>query len=457
MANTTGADGNRHFSGVYVRMVVQFLQETHGSDVLRTILDRAGETRSLETLFDDSAWASYEQIRRLFEATASVLGDSESLIHAAASTAVGSGSSAEIAQALQDLGSPDSLLETAVSMDSALGLSTIRLRDGERIGPGEWVVRERFTEGFEPFPEFCTFMNGLFSLIPTLFGLPDGNVVEEDCCCRGAEYCSYLITWSEGDRLTQERSYFETRSQLLQSRLETLQQTVAGVISAPDPDAALCCVMEAASRALYAHSYILVTDPDLPMRQRLLLQGMDESEGRRIASELSTPEGRAAPGRLCVEVATNHERYGWLAALDPGNRTFLDQERQTITSYASLAAAALDSAAAVAKIERALEEARRQATTASSLLELSRDLAALTNPEQVAAHLAGAIRRVVDCDQSLVFLSGDDDAAVAAVDGFPERIEAQLHGIQLPLAAMELLGPELTYLDAEDVAALSAL
>ena len=299
-------------------------------------------------------------------------------------------------------------------------------------------------------------MTGLFSLIPTLFGLPGGSVVEEGCCCRGAEFCSYLITWSEGDRLTQEHRYFETRVQLLQSRLEVLQQTVADVISAPDPDAALSCVMDAASRALYAHSYVLVTDPDLPMRQRLLVRGMDESEGRRIARELRTPEGRSAPGRLCVEVGTNHERFGWLAALDPGNRTFLDQEHQTIASYASLAAAALGSAAAVERTERALEEARREAAAASSLLELSRDLAALIDPGQLAAHLAGAVRRVVDCDQSLVFLSGDEDAAVATVDGFPEHVEAQLHGIRLPVAALELLGPELTYLDGEDVAALSA-
>ena len=66
-------DRKRQFSGVYVRMVVSFLHERHDAEVLRRVLAFAGEDRPVEVLLDDAVWVSYDQIRRLFEATASML------------------------------------------------------------------------------------------------------------------------------------------------------------------------------------------------------------------------------------------------------------------------------------------------------------------------------------------------------------------------------------------------
>jgi diguanylate cyclase (GGDEF)-like protein len=442
-----GGDGQRHFSGVHVRMVVQFLQERQ---VLESVLDLAGENRPLDVLLDDSAWASYNQIRQLFEATASVLGGPAALTEAALSTAVASGSSGELAQTLQDVGSPDLLLEAAVSAEAAFGLSTIRQRDGEQVAPGEWLIRETFTPGFAPFPEFCAFQMGALALLPRLFGLTTGQAVEESCCCAGDDVCTFRLRWREEDDTKKQQNYFETRSHLLESRLKTLQQTVADLVSAPDPDAGLSRILQAASRAIHAPSYVLVTDPDLPIRSRLLFQGLDGSEARLISAELLTPEGRTAPGRLCVEVVSNRSHYGWLAAIDPTSRKYFQQEHEVMSSYAALAAAALDSATA-------LDEAQRQAATSTALLELSSHLAQLSSPEQMAVLLAESVRRVVDCDRSLVFLTDADDMQISAVDGFPERLEAQLLECRLPGSALSDLGPDLTYFDSQDAALLCSI
>ncbi len=442
-------DRERQFSGVYVRMVVQFLRERHDAEVLRRVLAFAGEDRPIEVLLDDAVWASYDQIRRLFEATASMLDGPSSLTDAALATPVDSGSSAELAQSLQDLGSPSSLLRAALSTDSAFGLSTVRHMSGEEVTPDEWLVRTWFTEGFDSFPEFCAFETGVLSLLPRLFGLPAGDAVEETCCCSGDECCTFRLRWTEDEehRAEQERLYFETRSHLLESRLAAIQQTVADLVSAPDPDAGLSRVLEAASRSMYAPCYVLVTDPRLPIRPRLLAQGVDPAEAGRIGAELLEPEGRTAPGRLCVEVASNRTRYGWLAAVDPGSREYLEQERRVFASYAALAAAALDSATA-------LDEARREATTSATLLELSRDLAALSGPEQIATQLAESIRRVVDCDRSLVLLTETDRVLVGGADGFPARVEARLRQGTLRSSDLDALGPDLDYLDAEGTTAV---
>jgi len=453
MAGNPPDPGSRHFSGVHVRMVVEYLRDHRGPDVLHRVLKRASETRPVDVLLDDTVWASYDEIRSLFEATAEVLGGPAALTEAALATPVASGSSVEMAHTLHEMGSPDSLLEAAFDTGVDLGLSTIRRRSGERVGSGEWLLHEWFTDGFESFREFCAFSAGLQSLMPRLFGISTGESVEESCCCDGADVCTFRLKWSEGERSQRERDYFEVRSRLLESRLETLQQTVAGLVSAPDPDAGLALVIDALSRAVYAQSYVLVTDPDQPVRPRLVGRGLSDEAAGVVGAELFTAEGRAARGRLCAEVVSNRTRYGWLAAIDPGGRGYLRHDEEVIGSYAALAAAALDAASAVEATERALEEARRQATTSATLLDLSKELAGMREPEQMASYLAQAVRLVVDCDSSLVFLA-DGEIEIAAVDGFPEPVAAALLRRRLPMSGLAPLGRSLRYLDAAEAASL---
>jgi hypothetical protein len=125
-------------------MVVQYLKQNFGHETLQEVLDSLDGNRSEAELCDDAVWSSYSQVRSLFEATSAVLGGPQWLTAAAAESPLDTASGAEMAQTLQDLGSPGALLRIVVDADAAFGVSTIRVAEGEEIGPAEWVIRERF-------------------------------------------------------------------------------------------------------------------------------------------------------------------------------------------------------------------------------------------------------------------------------------------------------------------------
>jgi diguanylate cyclase (GGDEF)-like protein len=430
MSATSRRDSDRHFSGINTRLVTNFVEARFGRPTLMEILELAGETRPLTQLREDSEWSSYEQVRRLFEATSASLGGANWLTVAAAETPIDSESGAEMAQTLQDLGSPGALLRAVVENGGTFGVSTIRLTEGQEVGPSEWVIRERFQGDFAPFREFCAFTAGLLTIFPRLFGLQPGDVVEESCCCDGSPFCAFRLRWSDAD-LTQERNYFETRSHLLERRLDSFQRTVESLVSAPDPATGLSEILEATSRAMYAPSYILVTKGTPSMARQLLFSGIDEAEAERISTELPGQCDMDVAGRLVVRVGSNRCHYGWLAAIDPGQRRFLSQERAVVRTYAGLVAAALDSKAN-------LEEARRQATTAGTLLELSSSLSALTSTKEMAAHLTRAVPAVIDCDRSMVLLYEPDqlELRVVASHGYPSHVSELLPSISVQLAGV---------------------
>ncbi|MHB8450327.1 MAG: EAL domain-containing protein [Mycobacteriales bacterium] len=119
---------------------------------------------------------------------------------------------------------------------------------------------------------------------------------------------------------------------------------------------------------------------------------------------------------------------------DPGSgrqvsgSAFLPHECATLATYAGLAAAALDSAAA-------LEEARRQAGTARALLEFATSLADLRGTVDLADRLARAVPSVIDCDGAGVVLAdpGTPCARVVASYGFPPAAEGYLATAVIPL------------------------
>jgi diguanylate cyclase (GGDEF)-like protein len=445
---SAGTDSGRHFSGINTRIVVDFVDSRFGPETLTQILDLAGETRPVNQLREDSQWSSYSQVRRLFEATSVVLGGENWVTLAATETPIDSESGAEMAQTLQDLGSPGALLRAVVENGGTFGVSTIRLTEGQEIGPREWVLRECFQGGFAPFKEFCAFTAGMLAMLPRLFGLHAGEVTEESCCCDGSPFCSFRLRWESDGDLVQERNYFETRSHLLERRLETFQRIVESIVSAPDPATGLSEILDAASRAMSAPAYILVTDRTPSMAGQLLFSGVDQLEAERISGELAAQCDKDIPGRLVVEVASNRCRYGWLAAIDPGQRRFLAQERAVVRTYAGLVAAALDS-------KTFLEEARRQANTAGTLLELSSSLSELNSTQEMAAHLTRAVPAVVDCDRSMVLLyqPSGRELRVVASHGYASDVAERLLSVLVRRSGIIDLAGDVAFHDTVETAA----
>ena len=92
----------------------------------------------------------------------------------------------------------------------------------------------------------------------------------------------------------------------------------------------------------------------------------------------------------------------------------MSHDRVLLEAYARLAATALDWATAI-------EDARRQATSAHALLGLSTALAEIVTPDEMAGNLARAIPAVVDCDAAFVVLI-DDDKTKSRIAGRTDSI-----------------------------------
>jgi diguanylate cyclase (GGDEF)-like protein len=443
------AASDRQFSGIITRMAVSFLAETEGEETLALVLAEAGLTDFAEQFADDSAWFSYGQVRSLLEAIARVAGK-DALQRAATASRLHDESRVEMTQMLQDFGSPGNLLRSMFSADAgptSFGLATILEYEGKELAPGEWELTQRFLGGFPPFREFCTFSLGLHALQPMLFGLPPGQVDEVRCACDGHPECTFRLRWETTADVTHQKNFFEMRSSLLQVRLETLQRTVMDLVSAPDPEEGLQRVLEAAARSVRAPAYVLSIDRGVPLAQRLYFGGLPESEALAVAETLAQQVGADLFGMIAVEVSSTRGKFGHLGVIEPQSRHFLPQERQLVQSYASLAAAALDSATA-------LEEARRQATTAGTLLDLSSSLTELRSTEEMALNLARAVQSVIDCDQSMVLVHDASSGGlhVAATHGFAESLEHQLAAVTLPATSVQALAGGVAFYPADRIA-----
>jgi diguanylate cyclase (GGDEF)-like protein len=415
-----------HFAGVNTRLLLRHLRDQEPPGAVERVLREAGETRTEEELLDNATWSSYDQFRRLLEATASAYGGPATLRRAAGG-GLTDGSQAEMTAMLQSLGTPSALL-AMLSEAGGAGLAPVLTFEGEEIGPTEWIIREHFVEGFAPFRDYCAWASGLYTNIPTLFGLR-AEVVKEACVCDGAPACVYRLRWFPDDANVEAES-FEARIRVLNARLEGLQQMVGELVTDDDLERVLTRIVVSAARTMSTPVFVLALEAIPSADKHVYAYGIGDEGAERIASELLKPDLDADVHHLVVDVVSTRRSYGRLAAVNPTGR-FFPQERLVLQAYARLAAAALDSAAAV-------EEARLQAQSARALLELSNSLAEIATPEEMAVHIVRAVTVVVGCDRSAVILfePGATTGRVVATQGYSSAAEARLLEMEVPVAKM---------------------
>ena len=217
---------DRHLSGFMTHYVIGYLRLLPDSRAIATVLEIAGDTRTADELCDDATWSSYSQLRSLLEATSAYIGAPEQLRDLATESVAGM---AEFASLVQSFGSPDELFRHMGDMSQHCA-SVLEMRT-QQVGPSAWSVETEFSPGFEPFVEYCHFVVGLLASGPVSFGLPSAEVTHDLCVCRGDAECRFAVRWSDVDDAVRAASYYETRSEILEARLTTLQRTVADLVS----------------------------------------------------------------------------------------------------------------------------------------------------------------------------------------------------------------------------------
>ena len=408
-----------HISGLYTNMLMDLMGDRLSPDAIQAVLDRAGETRSLEELHSSSSWNSYHQFKRLLqEAKAALEAIPESDKNNPTSTNF---LNTEIANTIQALGSPGSVLATSKGGNP---LVPIRGYETTEIGPQEWTIREWFIDGFAPYPEYCEFVSEQFRMIPMFFGLGAGDVQEEQCQCRGDSACLFRMRWQEVDEKGSRSEYFEIRARQLEVRLELLQEMITDLASNERYEDVLQGIVGSTMEAVVAGGALLALEPRAGSPRKVYSVGLTEAEAAEIAIDIL--EGGAGRKEVdAVEVTSARRHYGVLAIGEHGG-LFSAQSRGTLETYARLAAAALDAA-------DAMDEARHQADGAQTLLELSTSLAEIVSTEEMASKVVRAVPQVIDCDRVALILddatwqgAGDGRYRVVASMGYPDDLATLL-------------------------------
>jgi diguanylate cyclase (GGDEF)-like protein len=412
----------RDFAGTNTQFIINFLRTQTPPGTIERVLTRARECRSADVLGDAVTWSTYQQFRDLLVACETELG--EGVLTAIGLDAFTDVSVPNTTAVLQELGSLSSLYGDIGP--AAASLCPIVDITGEEAGPNEWLMSQQFKHGFEPFREYCRYSIGLLSVTPRLFGHPPAVVVEEECECLGAPRCRYRITWQNTDETTRRADQLEVQVHVLEATLEALQMTVGDLVSGEDLEDVLARIITSATRAVHAPGFVLAIEKGISTAKRVYSDGYTPGEADHIAEDLLLGRRRTDTKCLVVDLASTRRSYGRLAALNPDGG-FYGQELETLQAYGRLAAAALDSAAA-------LEETRNQARRAEALLDLSTALAETGSTEDMAQRIAQAVPLVIDCDRALVLVA--DTAAVghiAGLSGYPDEIASKLMGRDAPL------------------------
>src|SRR5262249_50014816 len=156
-------------------------------------------------------------MRRLLEEAARTLGGSAALRRVGASLTV---AVPDFATMLQSLGSPALLLQTIAEL--AAHFSPILQMSATELSAAEWICEQRLEPGYAPFREYCDFTCGLLGVVPHMFGLGMGDVVEEACAIDGAPACRFRVRWDDSKDQSRLAEHYQLRAELLEARLESL-------------------------------------------------------------------------------------------------------------------------------------------------------------------------------------------------------------------------------------------
>jgi putative nucleotidyltransferase with HDIG domain len=94
--------------------------------------------------------------------------------------------------------------------------------------PGRAVIRWHWREGVVSSKDICSYNRGIYSAIPTLWGLPAANVSENPCKFEGGSYCEIVFSWSlSKGRFKNLVSQLFTRKSTLLNALEEIERDKA--------------------------------------------------------------------------------------------------------------------------------------------------------------------------------------------------------------------------------------
>ena len=384
--------------GATTGLVVRYVRETLGEAGTRELLELAGSHRSADELSETTTWSSLDEWLGLLDAAERLTGDRDVGIPIGAQL-LAQYSGTEVAALLRSLGSPGEVLRNVAI--TAAKYTTISVMEALEVEETRALICARNTNGQRRTRQSCNVTVGVLTQAPPLFGMAPARVEQLECEAEGDDQCLYRVTWDPTTATSDAAlrvEHLERELAALTSRFETLQSTAAELVSAEDVETVLAGITRRAGLAVRAPRYLLAVRVTPNAELRVHHSGLADDEVRRLVAALE--DGTLADeegARLIAAVESSRRHYGQLVAFYPRAGEFFTQERKLLDAYARHAAAALDTAAALA-------DARQRDRTARTLLGLAGSLAEVATPDDVARRVVEAVPSVVDCNGATVLL-----------------------------------------------------
>lgn len=406
-------DTERTISNSSIGALLGFVDRCYGADTVAEVLAVAGDPRPLSELQDPTFWSTSEEADTMFDAARQVTGDESIARQAGAELLTHYASSEVIAliRSLETLGDAFALIaETASKSTTALRFACEEISERHALVSARRAGRARPASG-----RTCLYTEGVFSSLPTLFGIPAADVSQVQCTARGDTQCLFRIHWdpsAAADPAVQAH-FLRQQVDALTRRFEALEEMASELASVTDVDELLRQIIHRSGVAVRAPRYLMVVTLPGDRRPRVHHVGFSAEEAERAAAELLSGAPDDEHGsRLVVDVTAAGTRFGRLGAFFPTGHRFLPTEHRLLAAYAGHAAAALQAAAAMA-------DRQRQVETNAALLDLAASLAEVTTTAQVAARLVEAVPGVVGCTTCVVLVWEPDDGHLVVAGPAP--------------------------------------
>jgi diguanylate cyclase (GGDEF)-like protein len=386
----------RETSGATTGGLLRYVRRIAGEDAVDRVLERSGVPHAAEELEDQSRWWSYDTRIRLFEAATAELDDPR-LMFKVGAFALESGLAHALVIVLRAMGTPRQVFRTlprAVAKFSTT--STMEVLDA---GATSATIRYTLHEGYAHSRLDCIYAQGLFSVVPTIFGLPEARIRHDECESDGHPACVYEVTWDRRSRLPRRRrdtAGTDAELNALRGQLRILQSAATDLVGSDDVDTALDRIIARAAEAVLAPAYLLAVRAPGAGSPLVHSAGLPADDVPGMARTL-LDGGDLGPRAVVVDVASARRAHGRLAVIYPDGDGTMGDESSMLAAYAGHAAAALD-------LIIALEDARKEAERAGALLELAHALSATTDAGAVSDVVSEALPRIVGCTSAGILM-----------------------------------------------------
>ncbi len=193
----------RETSGATTRLILTYVRREAGDEAVDRLIVLSGVDATMAELEDARRWWSYEDKVALFEAAAVVLGQPD-VAHRIGASALSANVLPALIPLLRAFGGPSQLLRNVARASTKF--STSGVMEALEVRRRHAVVTYRLLPPHVPNRHDCAYTAGVLAQVGPIFGLPEATVVHETCQVRGAQQCTYEVSWARDARFRSKRT-----------------------------------------------------------------------------------------------------------------------------------------------------------------------------------------------------------------------------------------------------------